>query len=528
VRPIYDLQQVIKDGLAIAPTDLLPGVTRLYATSTSTRYPIPEEWKGRVVHFAADDDTYVLFGDEEVTIDQAAFSGSMCGMPLMREHQEKWFVPSHPLVTHVAVLNPTSYGSVFASIQSMPLLSPSVPVMGDGTIISQFQAGHGWTSGSGGTQNYNDIACPYVGTQCASITSGGAGTAKYLRKTGMPALDFTGKMVKIALRFENMSHLATSSVDAVQVDLADSAFGNLRRYAIWTAQAQNLWTEGSWFNVVIPNDPYLYADSGSPTRTAVTDMQVRITDDAGGAGSAVKCYVGQISMVDEPAQYPNGVISFSFDDCWATQFTTAFPLLQAQGFPATIYTLVSNVDGTSMLTLDNLKQLQNTYRWDIAAHAYSGTAHNTRYINLTAAEIAIDCDACINWLRDHGFKGYQHMAYPGGEFDYAGTDSVAVIRQKYKAARSIYYRIRETYPVNDPYRLRVWYVTNATSLANVQLAITRAVAAKEWCHLVFHSIVASPSVSTEWATADFATLCAWITATYPTTPVRTVGKVLGL
>jgi hypothetical protein len=77
----------------------------------------------------------------------------------------------------------------------------------------------------------------------------------------------------------------------------------------------------------------------------------------------------------------------------------------------------------------------------------------------------------------------------------------------------------------DSLKLRVFYVTNTTTLARATAAVDNARANREWIVLVFHQLVASPpAVSTEWSAADFATLVAHVASSG--IPVKTVGQVL--
>jgi hypothetical protein len=55
-----------------------------------------------------------------------------------------------------------------------------------------------------------------------------------------------------------------------------------------------------------------------------------------------------------------------------------------------------------------------------------------------------------------------------------------------------------------------WNVTNTTTLAVVKGWIDDAIARNALLTLTFHDIVTTPSVSTEWATADFQSLCDYI------------------
>jgi hypothetical protein len=61
------------------------------------------------------------------------------------------------------------------------------------------------------------------------------------------------------------------------------------------------------------------------------------------------------------------------------------------------------------------------------------------------------------------------------------------------------------------------------TLAQAIAAVDQARIHREWIILVFHNLVATPAASTQWSSADFATLVAHIASTGM--PVKTIGQV---
>jgi peptidoglycan/xylan/chitin deacetylase (PgdA/CDA1 family) len=399
---------------------------------------------------------------------------------------------------------------------------------GDGTIITQFQPGHGWTaSGTGGSSNLNDTSQQYVGTQCATITSDGLSNNKYLSKKEIsPAIDMTGKMLKVAIRVTNTACLL--SYFSLRVDLGTDS-KNFFRFGLHSNQAQQYVTEGDWINIAIPWDtnPARYQVTGSPDRAKVTYLSITIQDNNSGTGVTVNG--GQVSIVDEPAAYPYGVISFTADDSPVSQYDEMYPALAAYGWAGTVYTIADRIGTRDFMTLANLQTLQAA-GWDVAAHAYAGAIHGATYTGSTPEDVAADMDQVIAWLKSNGFKGWRHMAYPSGQFRMPGgtADALSLARSHFWAARTTQQATMETYPPSDPLKIRAYELSKSVTLEQAESMVDRAVVAKEWLVLVTHKLVTTPSLLTDWTISDFQSLAAYIATQYPMVPVKTVAQVLGL
>jgi peptidoglycan/xylan/chitin deacetylase (PgdA/CDA1 family) len=388
--------------------------------------------------------------------------------------------------------------------------------------VTQFQASHGFIA-SGAARpgdNLNDTADHVLGTQSAVIETDGAGTARTLTRLGLPPIDFTNHAAKLWVKLDNVAHAANLSLALGSGNLA-----NRFSFAFHSTQGQKWTTEGDWVAFTMTWSPDSVSTVGTPNRAAITDIQLRVVDDA--SGTPVRLHVNGLALVAEPlATYPNGVVSITFDDNFATMVSAGLPVLAQQNMPATAYVITDLVDDPGRATLADLTALQNTHGWEIAAHAAADVHHAARYPNLTAQVVEDDMVDTRAWLIANGFAGYDHCAYPGGDFTGGlGTDVLALARRYFATCRTIYQRQRETYLPADSAKLRVLYVQNTTTLARAMAAVDSARANREWIILVFHSLVATPSVSTEWSATDFATLVDHIATSGM--PVKTVGQVRG-
>jgi peptidoglycan/xylan/chitin deacetylase (PgdA/CDA1 family) len=398
---------------------------------------------------------------------------------------------------------------------------PPFPAQVVSSWITTFEAGHGFVANGPASagDNLDDTSDAVLGTQSAVIETDGAGTLRTLTRTGLPPIDFTGYMPKLWVKIDHVK-----SASRLQLALGDSNLANQFRFSFHSTQAQRWTTDGDWVALSMSWAPENVAIVGTPNRAAITDVQLRVIDDA--SGTPVQVHVNGIVLVAEPVTtYPDGVLTFTFDDNYANMVTAALPPLAAHAFPATAYVITDMVGESNRATLADLKTLQDDHGWEIAAHAGTDLHHYARYPNLSAQVLEDDMVDARAWLIANGFGGYDQCSYPGGDFTGGiGTDVLALARRYFATCRTIYQGERETYPPADSAKLRVFYVTNAVTLATAMAAVDHAKANREWIILVFHSLVAAPASSTEWSAMDFAALVDHVASTG--IPVKTVGQVL--
>lgn len=326
-------------------------------------------------------------------------------------------------------------------------------------------------------------------------------------------LDLRGALPSVRIQLDGTAHAQT-----LQLTLAsDATFANAYRFAFHSTQAQPWRTEGDLVEFTMSWSPANVTVIGAPDRGAITAVQLRVVDDA--SGIPVTAKLANLAAVPEAAR---GIVSIAFDDNFASSVTEGLPRLAAHGFPATAYVITDLVDDPGRATLAQLHAL-HAAGWEIAAHSMIDDHHAQRWPNVPVDVLEDDLVDQRAWLIDHGFDGYDHCAYPGGEITRGATDVLALVGRYFATCRTIFQGERESYPPSDARKLRVFYVTNQTTLASAQTAVTQARAHREWIIIVFHKLVTTPMVSTEWGIADFAELVEHIAASG--LPVVPVGRV---
>ena len=382
--------------------------------------------------------------------------------------------------------------------------------------ITQFQSSQKSTVSSDAPSDLADTSDHVLGTQSVSFDTDGHGSVATLEQLEIAPVDFTNNDLKIWVKVDHVAHLA-----ALDVWLGDSGLRDVYKFRLRSSQSQQFMTDGDWVSYTVAWSPENYAVEGTPDRRAITAVAIRAADD--GLGATVRVHLNGLALVPEPAlRFPHGVVSYTFDDGWASAVDPGAQILAAHHFPATAYVIADVVGVTDRVTLADLHALQ-TAGWDIAVHANTDVDHFARYPFLTAAKVENDMVDARAWLISNGFHGYDHCAYPGGDFS-GGPDVLGLAGRYFTSCRTIFEKQRETYPPSDAHKLRVLLVTHPVTLAAVEHVVDDAKQSREWLILVFHKIGPSTTDSIEWPRASFAALADYIAASGM--PVQTVSTVL--
>lgn len=391
------------------------------------------------------------------------------------------------------------------------------PLRPDSKVVTTFQSGHGWTSsiqsGSPTFNLNNTTAGEFVlGSQAIKIAAP-INAQGYVSKTAMTAIDTTGKVPRIWVRVDNLATIVSATIY-----LGDTGFTNFYLWNIWQSGSTQWALEGEW--VVITLNWSDATVTGAPNRAAVTDARVRL--NAGPSGAA-NMYVNAIDFITQPTVFPNGVVSLTFDDGWTTQFTQAKAKMDQYTFPGTAYVIADQVSEAThtYMTLAQLQQMIAYSGWEVGSHAFTIANHNLSFVGMDASIVEREFYNIRQWCAQNGFTSGEHFAWPLGNYD---AVSMALAKQYFASARSIYEKHQETLPPADHYRLRIRNVQNTTTTASLQTDIDSAFANKEWLILMFHRIETPATLATQYTPANFGTVIDYLAT--KGIPVRTVGDVL--
>jgi len=381
------------------------------------------------------------------------------------------------------------------------------------SMLESFQAGHGWANLSGTAATVTDDTTDFaLGTQSLKFTTKTDNSAASIRKTGV-SYDLTGKQIVLWVKITGVADITEFLLYA-----GDSTLANNYSWTIADAGGieQHVFREGQWQPLVLS-----FADgqpTGTPTRAAIATLQVRARATN---GNSVTVNLGGLGVTAEPKAFPNGVISITCDDSYASQFNVLRPALDKYGWSATAYTIVDVIGTSGFMTLDQLKTLEQVSGWEVAGHAFTSQMHLDGYgSGSTPAAIEADIRSLRKWLLDNKFKGADHLAYPRGYFT---ADTQQIMGQYFATARTVTNRLSETLRPSDRMRLRSLSVTNTIPLSTAKKLVDNVKAGKGWGVITFHDIVTTPTVGAQWATADLIALLDYIKAAG--IPVMNVSEV---
>jgi peptidoglycan/xylan/chitin deacetylase (PgdA/CDA1 family) len=377
----------------------------------------------------------------------------------------------------------------------------------------QFQRGHGWSIGGSGTasSNPNDTAMFTRGTQSVRVTTAGSGIQSYVRKTGMDAINLSGKMIRLIFRVQDVAHLGRMVFYMGSGGLKDTFSW---RFHTHSATAANFVQSGEWVtvhlqwaDVAAASGAYTLSATGEPSvKTGFTDMSFAVYDDKAGP---VTYNLQAIELVpDTTSVFPKGAVSITFDDSHKSVHDLARPVMDPLGMPGTVYNIADAIGTGSFYTIEQMRSLQDSSGWEMAGHSYANSAHTASYAKLTAQQVDDDLRNLREWLVANGFTS-EHFAYPHGAFQKT-TDGVPVdliAARHFTTARSIISETIESFAPAMPYRLKALTgINDGSGIGGTTLAkvigpggqLDRCAQSGDWLILCLHKIVAgTPTTSTE-------------------------------
>ncbi len=368
------------------------------------------------------------------------------------------------------------------------------------SIITLGQSGHGWTGSTGFVAN--DTADFCIGTQSMKMPTAGTGATYKIEKTGL-SVNTTDQQIRIRVKVDNVAHVHTIQFLAGN----DASYTTCYTWTLLAATVgSEVITEGEWVAFTLPFSSATV--TGGATRTGIAAMKMTVRDD--NTGQVVTGHLQSVELVDEPSvDFPNGIVSITFDDSWATQWPMA-AILNAAGLRGSFFTLQDKLGAAGRLTEAQLLTLQDQGH-EICAHAATTAVHTSTWTGSTGAAIAADTASQIVALREAGFRG-AGSAYPSGAYgltsDLLSTLSYA---RRFTYMRTVCNRTMETFPPAEPHRLRAQSAISTFSggydpsliYTDTTGKIDLAKGAHSWLILVFHALNDSPASTSEITTAAF-------------------------
>lgn len=252
-----------------------------------------------------------------------------------------------------------------------------------------------------------------------------------------------------------------------------SGASNMVKYEL--ARGCNWTTPSDWQEIAIPytGTGYLNAPLDS---IDFSKVDILTFNTEGGSADWNLQYVGT-----RPKTLSKGIITFTFDDGWDSQYT-GVKLLAEKGITSTIFCIKEAVESGNYLTLEDFKKLVDYYGTDIEVHG------DPSYDKWEEEDLKTHWSESQQFLKENGLGEGKHMAYPNGKYP---ENVVQLAKGYFDSCRTITPFIPlETYPLTDRYRVRAVSGVGASNVTvnTVKKYIDRATASGAWLILVFHKI----------------------------------------
>lgn len=394
--------------------------------------------------------------------------------------------------------------------------------------ITSMQTSHGWTASGALSNAMNDGTDFALGSQSAVFASQTAGQAATITKSGL-SLDLTGtKQLRLLVKLTNTDYIS-------QCLLYLSSDGFVANFATINIQGPTVdpgvrwFKDGEWRWITINLGSSMATNNGTVTGTpnyaAITDLRIRLVSTS---GQSISCRLNAVQVVERKSFAANGVVCFTYDDSYRSQFSVAKRHLDKYGWSGTAYTIDTNVQAgnagnTLWMTTDMLKDLRRYSRWEIGLHSDTINAHSRAFAAhtsaqgvkygtdpLSATELDIDIDRNLKFLIDNDLTdGFPGHCYPQGRFNTAVATQMAR-RAAYARAMTGNANGMETVPPADPYAIRSYTLDNTTSLANLQTIIDGVHTHGGMAVFCAHDIVTSPSTSVQFSTSTHQSLVDYV------------------
>lgn len=180
------------------------------------------------------------------------------------------------------------------------------------------------------------------------------------------------------------------------------------------------------------------------------------------------------------------IISFGFDDCPASAIETALPILEAEGWRATVYVAcglceTENHLGRHMSLADIVDIHKRAH--EIADHTYSHVTSN----DVTTREYMADIERNQTALKALGLPGSRHFAYPYG---HVSPSLKQALSERFDTLRGV---LTPTNTSQDANLLSAVRVYSGERLEAAFRKIEDAKTKPQWINFFTHDVRENPS-----------------------------------
>lgn len=361
-------------------------------------------------------------------------------------------------------------------------------ITGQGTLFEGFETFADWTKAAGDSIEANSINTRegVLSLKLNSVNGEATVADKTISKDFSAATNFIMWIyVHDLSTLEKCSLWLSSTADWSKNVNMEMSVGHFK--AGWNRMviAKTQFSSGggeSWSNTMIRLRFKCEANTGEDTSASFDDLRY---DHAGKA----KCIL-------------------TFDDTHVSTYDKAKPIMDANSIQKGVaFVVTDDIDGGGYLTTAQLTTMQ-TAGWDISNHSKG----HWDLAGVTEGSMEKQIDDAHDWLVDNGFgEGARFLAYPYGTYNQA---VIAKVRERHRIARTdIDSHLQPHFNLNDgslEFLVKATVVTASDAPATVNGWISNAITQKGLLVLIFHAIVDSGAVGSQYNKADFETIADYL------------------
>lgn len=125
-------------------------------------------------------------------------------------------------------------------------------------------------------------------------------------------------------------------------------------------------------------------------------------------------------------------VALTFDDVWESFYQNAYPILQKNGIPFTLFVSIELLDKPNYITTEQLLRLSKDPLCTIGSHGM----HHTYFSKLTKQQLESEFVESKNHLEKLINKEVKLFAFPYGSFFASGLTNKSIVLRYYKYAFS--------------------------------------------------------------------------------------------
>lgn len=196
----------------------------------------------------------------------------------------------------------------------------------------------------------------------------------------------------------------------------------------------------------------------------------------------------------------NAMVSFTFDDGFASTYENALPILSARNIPGVAYVTTNWID--SEMTGDNFPamswqdvlNLQNQYGWEIGSHSIS-------HPELVATPLEQVSQELVHSKQVLASRGLHATSF-ASPYGSANDAVVAESLKTYSSHRGFTDRFDTRANKYNNSNTVIQSVEEGTSVSDVQSWVDQALALGHWLILVFHNVSENYDPNYQWTTTN--------------------------